>query len=564
MSSRQLRYTFNSATLLLVALSGFSGCGDSPSEPGLPDFLLTSIVFTGDSIGDAPVASALTGAARTGSKGEPYCEVTVSWSPPYHQRVVSYSVHRAISPGISEGGVDFRTLGTTSMLSFPDSDSLSWGTEYYYAISALLADSTVLWSNEEAFATPTTDYPVLSVLAAEDLLLGHCLLHWSPCPDQDFAGYTVTVRFGLYSPPDTMGVFHDVNDTLCVGSANPNYPVYFQVATTDAEGHASTSNLLQYTHNGPLPWRIGSLGYLYQQYEDIYITGEWITSYNGEYLYFRDRVYTPPYYECTYGINRIGTVQGVYKRRQMANEPSSICHLSSRNGVLVSYDDTDGMYLELLDENTLQTVGTYPVDFTCNSMIAGASDARVILCPEGSQTSLVLDMNSMSFVDTLDFTVSQGQVLGRYGTYIWGGAEGLCRLDPATLAIDATCPIMVSCNPVATSNGELCVLSGTGNNNLYSLDPFSLDVLDIREMPELPLRTVIYEASGDVFAYYRNHPFYPDSIVVMNTGNLDIAGKIYLTQETTNPMMIALPEQEKIWCLFWTDELNPGHLSIIR
>lgn len=563
MSTRRVRYTFSSTILFLVAVVGFTGC-DSPSEPGLPDFLLKSMVFTGDSIGDPPAAAVLSGTTGNTANGEPYCEVTVSWAPPYHQRVVCYSVHRAVGPGIPTGAVDSRTLGTTALLSFADSDSLSWGTTYYYAVSALLADSAVLWSNEEPFTTPTTDYPTPSVLEVDDLLMGQCLLHWSPCPDTDFSSYTVTSRLGSYNPPDTIGVFCNVDDTLCVGSAHPHFPISFQVTTTDAEGHASTSNMLQYTHNGALPWRIGSLGYLFQSYEDPSIIGEWIASYNGNYLYFRDRVCSPPYYETTYGINRINTVQGVYKRRQMASEPSSICHVSSRNGVLVSYDDTDGMYLDLLDENTLQTVGTYPVDFTCSAMIAGANDARAILCPEGSQTSLVLDMNSMSFVDTLDFTISQGQVLGRYGTYIWGGAEGLCRLDPASLAIDATCPIMVSCNPVATSNGDLCVLSGTGNSNLYRLDPFSLEVLDVREMPELPFRTVIYEASGDVFAYYRNHPYYPDSILVMNTRNLDMAGKIYLTQEMTNPMMIALPEQEKIWCLFWTDELIPGHLSIIR
>jgi hypothetical protein len=564
MSSVPVSVIRTTAGLVIIATLIWSGCSDSPSEPDLPDFLLESVVFTGDSIGEAPAAAALTVATRNAAKGEPYCEVTVSWAPPHNQRVVCYSVHRALSPGIPSGAVDYRTVGTTAILSFPDSDSLSWGTTYYYAVSALTADSTVLWSNEEPFTTPTSDYPVPSVLEVEDLLMGQCLLHWSPCPDTDFSSYTVMVRLGIYSPWDTIGVFHNASDTLAVGSANPDYPVYFQVTTTDDEGHSSISNIVQYTHNGALPWRIGSFGYLFQQYVDPSITGDWITSYNGNYLYFRDRVYSPPYYECTYGINRINTIQGGYRRRQTANELSSICHVSSLNGVLVSYDDTDGKYISLLDENTLQTVSTFSVDFTCSAMIAGEMDARVILCPEGSQTSLVLDMISMSFVDTLDFTISQGQVLGGYGTYIWGGAEGLCRLDPASLAIDATCPITVSCNPVATSNGDLCVLSGTGNNNLYRLDPFSLDVLDIREMPELPFRTVIYEASGDVFAYYRNHPFYPDSIIVMNTGDLGIAGKVYLSQEMTNPMMIALPEQEKIWCLFWTDVLKPGYLSIVR
>ncbi|MFO7627508.1 MAG: hypothetical protein R6V62_09640, partial [Candidatus Fermentibacteraceae bacterium] len=370
MSSRQVSFICSIVLLLLAAVISFPGCSDGPSGPDLPDFLLNSIVFTGDSIGGTPVATALTGTTRTGSRGEPYCEVTVSWAPPYHQRVVSYSVHRSLSPGIPTGGVDYRTLGTTAMLSFPDSDSLSWGTTYYYAVSALLGDSTVLWSNEEPFTTPTTDYPTPSVLEVDDLLMGQCLLHWSPCPDQDFLSYTVVSRLGLYSPEDTIGVFHDVNDTLAVSVANPDFPVYFQVTTTDTEGHASKSNMVPYEHNGELPWRIGTLRYLFQSYVDPTIIGEWISSHNGDYLYFGDRVYIPPY-GFTHGINRINTIQGVYKRRQIANEASSICHVSSQNGVLISYDDSYGMYLDLLDENTLQTVGTFPVDFAGNHGAAG-------------------------------------------------------------------------------------------------------------------------------------------------------------------------------------------------
>jgi len=558
MSSRQLWFIFSSAVLFLAAVVGFPGCGDSPSEPGLPDFLLKSIVFTGDSIGDARAAAVPAVATANAAKGEPYCEVTVSWAPPYHQRVVCYSVHRALSPGIPTGGVDYRTLGTTSMLSFPDSDSLSWGTEYYYAVSALLADSTVLWSDEQPFTTPTTDYPVPSILAVDDLLLGQCLLHWSPCPDIDFSSYTVTVRLGPYSPSDTIGVFNDVNDTLLVDLADPDFALYYQVTTTDTEGHASKSNILQYTHNGELPWRVGRFAELFQQGE-CYQIGMWVTSYCCKYLYFTDRTYW--YMYDNWGINKISTENGSY-RRQTTNELSSFCHVSSQNGVLISYDDTDGMYLDLLDENTLHTVSSLPVDFTCSAMIAGASDARVILWPEGSQTSLVLDMNSMSFVDTLDFTFWNGRVLGRYGTYIWGGAEGLCRLDPATLEIDAACPVTVACNPVVASNGDLWVLSGTCD--LYRLNPFSLEVLDSRHLPDLPSQTVIYEASGDVFAYYPNHPYYPDSMIVMNTGDFGIAGKVFLSQEIMSPQMIVAPGQEQVWCLFAIEAQNPGYLSIVR
>ncbi len=560
MSSRQLWSIFSSSMFFLVAVAGFPGCGDSPAEPDLPDFLLNSIVFSGDSIGGAPVATALTGATRTGSRGEPYCEVTVSWAPPVHQRVTSYSVHRALGPGIPTGSVDYRTLGTTTMLSFPDSDSLVWSTTYYYAVSALLADSSVLWSNEEPFTTPTTDYPTPSVLEVEDLLMGQCLLHWSPCPDQDFSSYTVVVGLGLYSPGDTIGVFHDVNDTLTVSVANPDFPVYFQVTTTDTEGHASKSNMVQYSHNGELPWKLGRFIHLFQSYEECSNLGMWVASLSGKYLYFIDRMYV--YIYETWGINRINTEQGAYTRRQTTNELSSLCHVSSRNGVLVSYDDTYGMYLDLLDENTLQTVSTLPVDFTCSAMIAGEMDARAVLCPEGSQTSLVLDMNSMTFVDTLDFTFWRGWVLGGHGTYIWGGEEGLCRLDPATLAIAAACPITVSCNPFITSDGDLCVLSGT--NDLYRLNPFSLEVLDSRVLPDLPSQTVIVEASGELFAYYPNHPYYPDSLIVMNTEDLEIAGKVHLSQEIMSSEMIVLPDRDQIWCLFRTDPVDAGYLSIVR
>lgn len=559
MSTVPLSVIRTTAGLVIIVTLIWSGCGDSPSEPDLPDFLLESIVFTGDSIGDAPAAAALTVATRMAAKGEPYCEVTVSWVSPYHQRVVSYSVHRALSPGIPSGAVDYRTLGTTAMLNFPDSDSLSWGTTYYYAVSALLGDSTLLWSDEQPFTTPTTDYPIPSILDVDDLLMGQCLLHWSACPDQDFSSYTVVVRLGLYSPEDTIGVYKDVNDTLAVSAGNPDFPVYFQVTTTDAEGHASKSNMVPYEHNGELPWKLGRFVHLFPDYP-CHNMGMLVASHCGRYLYFSDRTGWGGY--VTSGINRISTTTGTY-RRQTSHDLSAICHVSSRSGVLVSYDDTDGMYLDLLDESTLHTVSSLPVDFTCSAMIAGEMDVRVILCPEGSQTSLVLDMNSMSFVDTLDFTFSHGQCLGGYGTYIWGGTEGLCRLDPATLNIAASNPIALSSNPLITSEGDLCVISGT--NDLYWLNPFSLDLLDSRQLPVWPVTSVLTEASGTVYIYYPKGNSWVDSIMVMNSNDFTITGKICLPQEIIPPSrMLFLPDQDQIWFLFWMDPFDPGYLSIIR
>ncbi len=493
MSSTLVSSVCKAALLVSLAALVCSGCNSSPSEPDLPDFLLDSVIFTGDSTGETPGATALAVATRIGPAGEPYCEVTASWLSPDHHRVVSYSVHRALGPGIPTGSVDYRTLGTTTMLSFPDSDSLAWSTTYYYAVSALLADSTVLWSNEEPITTPTTGFPTPSVLDVDDLLMGQCRLHWSPCPDPDFSSYTVVMRLGLYAPGDTIGVFHDVNDTLAVSASNPDYPVYFQVTTTDAEGHASKSNMVQYSHNGELPWRLGAFRYLFDSGEECSSIGLWAASLSGKYLYFSDR--TDWYIYDIPGISRINTDQGVYIRRLTPGDIHSYCHVSSRNGVLISYDDPYGMYIDLLDENDLQTISSFPMGFTCSAMIAGEMDARVVLCPEGSQTSLVLDMNSMTFIDTLDFAFSRGWLLEGCGTYIWGGEEGLCRLNPATLAIAASSPIPVSSNPFITSDGDMCVLSGTGD--LYTLNPFSLEVLDSRNLPGIPSQTVIIEASGD-------------------------------------------------------------------
>jgi hypothetical protein len=105
----------------------------------------------------------------------------------------------------------------------------------------------------------------------------------------------------------------------------------------------------------------------------------------------------------------------------------------------------------------------------------------------------------------------------------------------------------------------------SGTNDLYRLNPLSLDVLDSRQLPVWPVTSVITEASGTVYVYYPKGHSWVDSIIVMNTDDFTITGKICLPQEILPPSrMLFLPDQDQIWCLFWMDPYDPGYLSIVR
>lgn len=541
--------------LMAMIITGMIGCGDNPSGPVQPDFTIASIIFTGDSTGSKGQRISVRcrpDRERESDKGQPYCEVTVTWNSPADQTVLSYSLHRSTEPGISSGGTNVRIVGTTTDTLLADSDSMQWATTYYYAVSAVRSDSLVLWSDEGSIITPLSQLPTPSQISAIDLPMGRCALNWTICPDDDFSYYTLVRR--QYSGSlhgDTLGIFSTKQDTTFLDSVLPMYmPRYYQVTTTDTQNLSARSNMLTYTSGYGLPWYVNMYWDGPNNFSNYWIIDETLTpSWNGEYIYFVEYLDTQyPYYLHSY-IRRMNTINGESMNSSMSlsEEIYDFGHAPKENALLVSLSNDSSIdVLELWDDYSLEVIYSQRVDFECNGMLTLPYSGIALLHPLGSTSSLVLDLSSMVFVDTLSYSFSSGQVIEGFGAYIWGTGGGLRRVDPVTLEITAFSSVNVGNQQIlASSNGELCFVSNSGT--FYRCNPFSLATLYSVVLPSNDAATLV-EAQDTVFAYlYTNF----EPVTVYNTENLTSPGYV-LYEEGMNDIdiydMITIPDREEIWC----------------
>ena len=558
-----------SSFLIAMIITGLMGCGDNPSGPVQPDFTIASIVFTGDSTGSEgrhiTTRCRLEG-ERELDKGQPYCEVTVTWNSPPDQTVLSYSLHRGTEQGVSSSGSGVRIVGTTTDTLLADSDSLQWATTYYYAVSALASDSTVLWSDEGSITTPLSQLPTPSQISAVDLPMGRCSLTWTACPDEDFSHYTLVRREHSGTlHGDTLGIFHGIQDTFFLDSVPPTYmPRYYQVTTTDTQGLSAKSNMLTYTSDYGLPW-----------YMDIYWDGPYsfdkywiidetlIPSWDGEQIYFVEFIENQyPYFVYSY-IRRMNTNNAGSTNGCGSDEIHGFAHAPGENALLVSRSIESRAYsLDLYDDYSLELMSSITVDFECDGMLVLPYSGIALIHPLSSVNSLVLDLEAMEFVDTLSYYFSCGQVIEDYGAYIWGMGGGLRRVDPVTLEIIAWGSVYPGYQQmVVSSKGELCCIA---SNTFYRCDPFSLATLYTVPLPSHEAAALV-EAQDTVFAYLYTSL---EPVAVYNTENLTSPGYV-LYKEGMDGIeifdMIALKEQEKIWCTcrnYYSD--TDGAFSIAR
>ncbi len=538
--------------LTAMIITGMMSCGDNPSGPVQPDFTIASIIFTGDSTGSKGQRISVRcrpDRERESDKGQPCCEVTVTWNSPADQTVLSYSLHRSTEPGISSGGTNVRIVGTTTDTLLADSD-LQWATTYYYAVSAVRSDSLVLWSDEGSIITPLSQLPTPSQISAVDLPMGRCALNWTICPDDDFSYYTLVRR--QYSGSlhgDTLGIFSTKQDTTFLDSVLPTYmPRYYQVTTTDTQDLSARSNMLTYTSGYALPWYVNMYWDGPNNFSSYWIIDETLTpSWDGECIYFVERIENQyPYFVYSY-IRRMNTDNASNKNGCWSDEIHDFVHEPGENALLVSRSIESRAYsLELFDDYSLELLNSLQVDFECSGMLAFPYSGIALLHPLGSASSLVLDLSAMVFVDTLSYSFSSGQVIEGFGAYIWGTGGGLRRVDPVTLEITAFSSVNVGNQQIlASSNGELCFVSNSGT--FYRCDPFSLATLYSIVLPSNDAATLV-EAQDTVFAYlYTNF----EPVTVYNTENLTSPGYV-LYEEGMNDIdiydMITIPDREEIWC----------------
>ena len=547
--------------LFTIILAVISACDNSPTDPELeqPVIFIDSIFFSGDSTGIDSTKTQISRESlvcREENKGEPYCEVTISWIPPEADSDVFYSIYRSIRPGIESGCSAEDIVGATTDTIFIDSDSLEWGAKYYYAICGLTSDSTILWSDEVFITMPNSQFPTPSVLTAEDLPLGGCTLSWSECPDDDFESYTLVCLMTESSlNADTLGVFSEIQETTFSDSVPACYsPRYYKVITRDTQGLTVESNMIEYTSGFGLPWYIRI--YNNCSYEIPLNFNFPITSSTYEdYIYYVEVERNP---EERIDLARLYTENGSYTDCFIGNH-CDISNIPQQNCMLVSRTDKNSVnYIELRDEASLVILDSRTLPFRTNGILALPTGGKALLHPQWSSQSIVLDISTMELVDTLDYAFTSGQVIEGHGTYIMG--EGpLRRINPSTLQVAATSTFipMRHVDLMVSSSGALCFISISGH--YYELDPQTLSTFSIKTLP-LTNNYVfsLIEAQGTVYAYLCRYSE-PESIKVYNTETLDYVGHVqseFNLESHYVSDMITLHSRNEIWCVFFDISQN--------
>lgn len=545
---------FIPAAILFTAILLSLSCGDDPFSPIQPDFNLVSIVFTGDSTGGSSVRSEIAAQLQRQQetdKGDPFCQVTVTWSPPEDENVLSYSLFRSIEPHVSSDDIIVNTTTDTVAI---DSDSLQWGTTYYYAVRAVRSDSTTLWSDEGNITTPLSQLPTPSVLSAIPLPMGKCVLNWTQCPDNDFFSYTLVRRqYSWMSNCDTLGVFLSDQDTLFVDSILPVYmPRFYQVITQDTQDISVQSNTLEYVDGYGLPWFIDIIWQGPRDIGSYWPMEETLApSWHEDYIYFieRNEIQYPEY--ITYqSIRRLNARNGGDVNEGLCGTDVPIpmfTHSPEENALLVSVPNPDySSELLLLREYSLQTIASIHIDVRLSGLLAIPYSGLALVNPSGSSSTLVLDISSMQFVDSLDYAFAHGKVLDGLGVYIWDGGGPLRRVDPISLEITASKPGIYGCEGImAADNGDLCFF----NSSLaYRCDPYDLSTLSTYVLPYYEKATLV-DAQGSLFAYLHNSS--SRSISVYDLENSQNMGDVILDPDIelfSVIDMLTLPGEGAVWC----------------
>ena len=544
--------------LVSLAVTCLLSCGKSPSgpDPFVPDFTIASVLFTGDSLGgDASLRVSAGSMLRMPSRGAPYLEVTVTWSPP-DCRIDHYTLLRSTESGIHTGTVPFTIVGTTPDTSLADGKDLFWGTEYYYALTAMKPDSSVLYSDEAAIVTPLSPFPTPSVLSSTDLYMGRCALKWTECPDQSFSRYTLLrYRYSYSQQGDTLGVFHFPTDTMFLDTILPDYrPRYYQVVTTDLRGLSSESSRLAHDPDGPLPWltdRVVNLPWW------AIATNSFTGTPDGRPLFFHFFYQDPISNDfgtlCSYDTEEDVLVDCLFSESSL----SALAYATQQDALLLARSNP--RVIELRDPYTLDLLKSLSVDFSPPGLFALPSGNRGLASRNSVQNvSYVLDLATLTIVDTKYYAFTGAIHSPGYGCYIWGSLGGLRRIDPSTLDIVADLPVNIHGLPVVSFTGDLCCIGTDGV--FYRLDPWSLSIRSSRPIPiASPYAAALYESRGDIYAYLRVEE--DNKVHAYRTSDMTHMGSAVYNDSYTDAKvwsMLPFPERNAVWCVYSLGSDNPG------
>ncbi len=420
-----------SAITIILLIS----CGDStgPSGPEISPSTL-SVTFTGSTDAGASGPAHSTAAEERGSSdgAMSICRVTASWTMCTDQGFCSYVLYRSESPDIQSNpssAVELAVIDDRLATLFTDG-SVTWDTDYYYALRTTDTDGNGVWSNEAPITTPEVEAPTPSVLTLSELTWEYAELSWSSCPEPNFESYRLYRSLfpkieGDTSMADLLCEIDWKLDTTFVDeTAAPSTIYYYALLTTNSEDVSSWSNEIQVLTFDPIPdstvatvsvgrdpWDAvstptGDYVYVTSRYDNVLTvirTGDstvWTTVPVGDSPYGICILPSGEFvYTANWGSGGVSVVRTsdntVVETISVGNRPVGICALPSGEFVYVTNRDDNSVCVIRTSDNTVVdtvTVGTDPY--------------RVCPLPSGDYVYVTnFGSNDMSVIRTSDNTV---------------------------------------------------------------------------------------------------------------------------------------------------------------
>lgn len=245
-------------TITVLSLLVFIACGDStgPDGPEVSPSILT-VVFTG-STDQAAYGIRTLHDARTGLTGDgtghdgtaSICRITASWTMCTDHGFDSYRLYRSLSPGIASDTASALLVNTVESYGVTScvDETVTWDTEYHYALRTMDSNGEGAWSNEVSITTPQVDPPTPSELTLAELTWAFSELSWTTCPEPNFLSYRLYRSVFPDIQQDTSAaVLMELKDwrldTVFVDTTIEASTLYhYALLTTNTEGVSSWSN----------------------------------------------------------------------------------------------------------------------------------------------------------------------------------------------------------------------------------------------------------------------------------------------------------------------------------
>ena len=524
---------------LLLFVFLFLSCDNA--APSSPDFLITSIEFTGDSTGNE-----LEG---RGSLSVPYCEFTIEWDAPSSDSRYDYTVFRSIEPDIQNNLENAEELTTLLNTSWVDSEELDWNAGYYYAVKAIPSLSGDIWSNEVFIQTPVSPFSTPGELSFERIHFRTCSLSWEACTGSGFQS-AILMRSDHEDIEHCLS-WRDMDTLLVTSNSAPGVLVdssitgrdqfYYVLEVSAGEDILSYSNEVCFTPGADFPWVVD---------KSFHLGGALIDSNELIGLVSRDSARLYLQYGADYsGKDVLWCINASNGSSLGSTTFESIFGFTERAdaSILVTYKDgSDNYYMSNFSENFSSVLQTVNFNRAVSSVLETPAG---ILCTSANK-SLLLDPVSFEILDSIPGTFTYGvsfDNLNRSFLMRPGGVKALRSSDLEYLGVIYGDFLNIQ----AGLDGNLYCFSETGVE-LY--DAIDLSLQDNFTYPSNTLGAVVLPGNENIIYVYRRNDLRSSyTLEIYNMSSYEMIGTVQNLSFIGAENVFLFPSMngEFLWYFLW-------------